>query len=240
MRIVLASLVATAAAACGSPARPAAPVVADAPAHDGDAAHHGHHADHADHGFGDTERWAKVFDDPARDEWQRPDDVVRLLDVGPGLVVADLGAGTGYFERRLGEKVGSAGKVYALDTEPAMVTYLEERGRRERWRSVEARVVAPGDPALGEAQIDRILVVDTWHHLPDRAAYAQKLARALRAGGKVAVVDFTPEAPMGPPPAMRIAAEQVVAELAAAGLDATIAAEELPHQYVVVAVRRVR
>ncbi len=200
------------------------------------------HADHAgaDHGFSDTERWAKVFDDPARDDWQRPDEVVRLLEVGPGLTVADVGAGTGYFERRLSAKVGSAGKVLALDVEPTMIAYLEDRGRREMWRGVEARLVAPDDPALGEADIDRILIVDTWHHLADRAAYAQKLARALRAGGRLAVVDFTVDAPMGPPADARLPAETVVAELAAAGLDATIADESLPHQYVVVAVRRPR
>ena len=132
---------------------------------------------------------------------------------------------------------GSAGRVYALDTEPDMIAYLEERGRREMWRGVEPRLVEADDPALGEAQVDRILVVDTWHHLPDRAGYARKLARALRAGGRLAVVDFTPEAPMGPPPAMRLSAEAVVAELTAAALVAEIAAEELPHQYVVVAVR---
>lgn len=221
-------------AACGGHAATATPT--------GAGGHHagGHHADHADHGFGDAARWAEVFDDPARDAWQRPDEVVRLLGVGPGLTVADVGAGTGYFERRLSHQVGSAGRVLALDVEPAMVAYLEERGRREMWRGVEARLVPGDDPQLGEADVDRILIVDTWHHLPDRAAYGAKLARALRAGGQLAVVDFTPDAPMGPPPAMRLTAEQVAAELGAVGLEATIVDETLPHQYVVLAVRPIR
>jgi predicted methyltransferase len=211
------------------------------PAHDGGGGHHqhgGHHAEHADHDFADADRWAAVFDDPARDEWQRPDEVVALLELAPGLVVADLGAGTGYFEHRLSRAVGGAGKVLALDVEPAMVRHLEERGRREGWGSVEARVVPVDDPGLGEASVDRVLIVDTWHHLGDRGAYAGKLARALRAGGRIAVVDFTIEAPVGPPPAARLPAAAVVAELAAAGLDAGIADESLPHQYVVIAVRR--
>ena len=233
MRSLAAFALSLAAFACGGDAK--APATPQPP-----AANEGHHAAHGDHGFGDTDRWAKVFDDPARDAWQRPDEVVGLLEVGPGLVVADIGAGTGYFERRLSHQVGSAGKVLALDVEPAMIAYLEERGRREAWRGVEAKLVPVDDPQLGEARIDRILIVDTWHHLGDRAAYARKLAFALRAGGKLAVVDFTPEAPMGPPAAMRIAAEQVADELTAVGLQATVAHEDLPHQYVVLAVRPVR
>ena len=233
MRSLAALALSLSVCACGggaqAPAAPQPPAVAAGP-----------HAAHGDHGFGDVDRWAKVFDDPARDAWQRPDEVVSLLEVGPGLIVADLGAGTGYFERRLSHQVGAAGKVLALDVEPALIAYLEERGRREAWRGVEARLVPVDDPQLGEARIDRILIVDTWHHLGDRAGYARKLAFALRAGGKLAVVDFTPEAPMGPPAAMRIAAEQVVAELTAAGLQATIAREDLPHQYVVLAVRPIR
>ncbi len=206
-------------------------------AHAGPAAPAGHHVDHADHRFDDAARWAAVFDDPTRDEWQRPDDVVALLGIGPGQTVVDLGAGTGYFERRLSAKVGSAGRVLALDVEPDMVAHLEQRAQREAWRGVEPRLVATDDPGLGVAQVDRILVVNTWHHLPERAAYAGKLAAALRAGGRLAVVDFTLDAPMGPPAAARLSAEQVVAELTAVGLTATIATESLPHQYVVVGVR---
>ena len=225
------------AAGCGGHAPP---TTATAPVADHGHGDHAAHAGHAGHGFADADRWATVFDDPARDAWQRPDEVVRLLQVGPGLTVADVGAGTGYFERRLSAQVGSAGRVLALDVEPTMITYLEARAQREMWRGVEARLVAADDPALGEADVDRILVVDTWHHLPDRAAYAQKLARALRAGGRLAVVDFTLDAPMGPPPSERLPAETVVADLAAAGLEATIADEALPHQYVVLAVRPAR
>ena len=199
---------------------------------------HHHHQSAGPHGaFANADAWTQMFDDPARDAWQRPDEVVRLLGVGPGSIVADIGAGTGYFERRLSQEVGSAGKVLALDSEPDMVAYLEERSRREVWRSVEPRLVPKDDPQLAEASIDRILVVDTWHHLPDRAAYAGKLARALRAGGRLAVVDFTPESPIGPPVGARVSPLQVAHDLRSVGLTVTIAAEDLPHQYVVLAFR---
>ncbi len=222
-----------AAAACGGGAAPPR-AVTPAPA---DRAHHDHHAHHAGHDFADAARWAEVFDDPARDAWQKPDEVIALLAPGPGQIVADIGAGTGYFERHLTRAVGGAGKILALDTEPTMVAYIAERATRELWSNVVAQVVAADDPGLPAAAVDRILVVDTWHHLPDRPRYAARLAAALRPGGTLAVVDFTLEAPMGPPPAMRLDAATVAAELTAAGLTTRIADESLPHQYVVLATK---
>ncbi|MBL8621406.1 MAG: methyltransferase domain-containing protein [Myxococcales bacterium] len=224
--------------ACGGATKPsAAPPPADHAAH---AGHHGHHADHAAHDFADAAHWATVFDDPARDAWQKPDEVVALLAPGPGQIVADIGAGTGYFERYLTRAVGGAGKILALDSEPAMVAYIAQRATAELWSNVVAQVVTADDPGLPTAGVDRVLIVDTWHHLPDRARYAARLAAALRPGGTLAVVDFTRDAPMGPPVEARLDAATVAAELTAAGLTARIADESLPHQYVVLATKPTR
>lgn len=232
----LASLVVL--AACGGAAAPSPTTPSTAaPADDAHAAHHGHHPGTAAHDFADADAWAAVFDDPARDAWQKPDEVIALLAPGPGQTVADIGAGTGYFERYLTRAVGGAGKILAIDSEPAMVEYIAARARRELWTNVVAQVSAVDDPGLPVAGVDRVLVVDTWHHLPDRARYAAKLAAALRPGSTLVVVDFTLDATMGPPPAARIAPEAVIAELAAVGLSARVADESLPHQYVVVATK---
>lgn len=196
---------------------------------------HGHHGAH--HGFSDVERFARIFDDPGRDAWQRPDEVVRLLELEPGMTVADLGAGTGYFLPHLAEAVGPEGRVLALDVEANMVAHMERRIGEAGMTNVEARQVAPDDPGLAPESVDRILIVDTWHHIDDRERYAARLAAALRPGGRVVVVDFTPESPHGPPPPMRIAAPRVVAELTAAGLTAQTVDESLPYQYVVRAER---
>lgn len=189
---------------------------------------HGHH-----HDFSDVERFAAIFDDPARDEWQRPVDVISMLSITEEMTVADLGAGTGYFLPHLSSAVGADGHVLALDVEENMVTHMRERAASSGLANVEARVIETTDVGLEEASVDRVLVVDTWHHIADRGAYSAALRRSLRPGGFVLVVDFTRDAPEGPPPAMRITAEQVVAELTEGGLAAEILEEELPRQYVV-------
>ena len=80
--------------------------------------------------FADVEQWVAVFDDPARDAYQKPREVVRALRIRPGMRVADVGAGTGYFSRYLSAAVGAAGTVLAVDTEPELVRYLRERAEK--------------------------------------------------------------------------------------------------------------
>ena len=184
--------------------------------------------------FSEVERFARHFDSPDRDAWQKPAEVVTLVDLRPGHVVADIGAGTGYFLSYWSKAVGDQGRVLALDVEPNMVEYMKRRAAKDGWRNVEARVVAPDDPGLAPGTVDRIVVVDTWHHIDDRAAYTSKLLRALRPGGSVVVVDFTLESDLGPPAKHRLPPEQVAKELEAGGLRAQIdRAETLPKQYVV-------
>ncbi len=195
-------------------------------------AHPEHHHDHAMHGFANAEAWTGVFDDPARDAWQRPDDVVRALDLAPAMTVADVGAGTGYFSVRLARAVPQ-GEVIATDIEPDMVRYLGERARREQLpnlRAVQGTATASG---LTARSVDRILVVDVWHHLGDRIAFARDLAAALRPGGRLVIVDFTLAANHGPPKEHRLSPEAIIADLTAAGLKAEVSPVSLPDQYVV-------
>jgi ubiquinone/menaquinone biosynthesis C-methylase UbiE len=160
------------------------------------------------------------------------------MGIAKGMTVADVGAGTGYFLPYLARAVGPTGKVLALDIEPDLVRYMRERAAREGLANVEARVVATDDPALPAGRVDRVLVVDTWHHIDGREAYAAKLAAALAPGGAVYVVDFTMAALHGPPPHHRLAREQVERELASAGLAIGAANVALPEQYVVVGTRK--
>jgi predicted methyltransferase len=200
--------------------------------HPHDHDHHDHHGPLV-HRFEHAEQWAKEFDDPARDAWQRPADVIAALRLAPGMTVADVGAGTGYFLPHLSRAVGPTGKVLALDIEPDMVRYMKERAEREHLANVAPRVVALDDPQLPAGGVDRVLVVDTWHHIDGRPAYAAKLRAGLAPGGVVFVVDFKLDASHGPPREHRITPEQVAAELGQGGLVAEIVAAPLPEQYIV-------
>ncbi len=185
------------------------------------------------HRFDDPARWSKEFDDPARDAWQKPGNVVAALAIAPGMTVADVGAGTGYFEPYLSRAVGTTGTVLAVDIEPSMVQGLRDRGAREHWSNVRASLGAVDDPQLPPRGVDRVLVVDTWHHIPDRAAYAGKIAAALAPGGTLTIVEFKLDSPHGPPAHHRIAPEALEAELKSAGFETSRPAIELPYQYVV-------
>jgi cyclopropane fatty-acyl-phospholipid synthase-like methyltransferase len=188
------------------------------------------------HTFRDAERWAHVFDDPERDAWQKPHAVIQALALEPGAVVADLGAGTGYFSARLARML-PRGTVYAVDLEPDMVKYLAARAEREGLKNMKAIAAAPDDPRL-PARVDLVLLVDTYHHVEDRSRYFRRLAASLEPGGRVAVIDFRLDSPTGPPKSARIAPQQVKAELAAAGYALREEHAFLPYQYFLVFSRR--
>jgi arsenite methyltransferase len=185
------------------------------------------------HGFDDVAKWVEVFDDPARDVWQRPDAVLRELGVASGMTVADLGAGTGYFSVRIARAVGPAGHVLAIDVEAKLVDYLKARAAKEKLPQIEAALVLPDDPSLPAHRVDLVLIVDTWHHIDDRLRYLTKLAAGLAAGGRVAVVDFKKgDFPVGPPDAHKLSADQVIAEFDQAGWTLAGRWDDLPYQYV--------
>jgi predicted methyltransferase len=196
---------------------------------DPDDHHHG-----SEHGTGGVDRWLPMLEGDERDRYQKPDHVVGLVAIEPGMTVVDLGAGTGYFMSRLAAAVGPEGRLLALDVDAELVDFMVERAADSGLDQVEARLVAPDDPALEAANADRVLVVNTWHHLPDREVYAGRIAAALRQGGMLVVIEQTMDSPTGPSRSHRLEPEQVIAELEAGGFEARVVPEELPHQYVVI------
>lgn len=221
-------------ARAAEPAAAASPAAA-APSH----AHGGHgtqargpHDATARHAFDDVEHWTRVFDDPARDAWQKPRELVAALGLAPGATVADLGAGTGYFLRSLSEAVGPGGTVLAADTEPALVAHLRGRAEKEGLGNVVPILASADNPRLPARSADVLLIVDTYHHIDDRVAYARGLAGALAPAGRVAIVDWQQrDLPVGPDAAHKLAREQVVAEMTAAGYALVAEPDVLPYQY---------
>jgi len=170
---------------------------------------------HMDHRFDDPERYAKEFDDPGRDAWQMPERVIEALALKTGAKVADIGAGTGYFSMRLAAAPAKP-TVFAVDLEPAMVAHLAKRAAAEKRVNVVAVQAAADSPNLPEA-MDVVLVVDTYHHIPNRPAYFAGVREKLRPGGRLAIIDFRKGGPGGPPDDFRFTTDQISGELAQAG-----------------------
>jgi ubiquinone/menaquinone biosynthesis C-methylase UbiE len=133
-------------------------------------------------------RWS--YEGGDRDSWQKPAAVVAALQLDPGDVVADIGAGGGYFTFRFADVVGSTGKVYAVDIDAGMVAYLKERVATENRDNVEVVLAATDDPRLPEHGVDIIFTANTYHHFGDRTEYFRRAKKYLKRGGRVAIVDF--------------------------------------------------
>jgi len=185
-----------------------------------------------EHSFGNAQKWSQVFDDPRRDAWQKPHEVIQALALKPDAVIADIGAGTGYFSMRFAHMVPK-GRVYGVDTEPDMVKHLAERAKRDGLANVTAVAGAPDSPRLPE-KADVVVLVDVYHHIGDRERYFRKLQDSLKAGGRVAIIDFRLDSPVGPPKGARMLPEQVKAEMQRAGYALAKEHTFLPNQYFLV------
>ena len=126
-----------------------------------------------------------------RDEWQKPEEVLRALRIEPGQVVADLGSGSGYFTFRLARAVAPGGKVYAVDLDQDMNEYVAAEARKRGLTNVDVIVARPDDPSLPPSGVHLIFSANTYHFLKDRAAYFANARKYLRPGARVVIVDFS-------------------------------------------------
>jgi len=192
-----------------------------------------HGEQHMHKRFDNAEKWSKIFDDPARDAWQKPAEVISALKLPPDAVVADIGSGTGYFAVRLARAVPK-GKVYGADVEPDMVKFLNGRAARENLANLSSHAAGDNGPNL-PAQVDLALVVDTYHHFRDGAAYLRRLRAALRPAGRLVNIDFHKRStPLGPPLAHRLAREDFLRDAEAAGFELIEEPTFLENQYFLV------
>jgi len=186
--------------------------------------HHGNPAD--------LNEYIARLDDPARNEWQRPDVVLAALGITQTSLVCDVGAGTGYFALRLAKL---AAQVYAVDVEPQLLVLLRDRVASAGLQNVTPVLGLPHDPLVPAAVCDLILVVNVFHHVPDKAAYLRRLQATLRPGGRVAIIDFHKrELPVGPPVDHKFAREDCLEQIRAAGLQLVTEHDLLPYQYFLV------
>ncbi len=170
--------------------------------------------------------------DSRRDEWQKPDEVIRALEISPQDVVADIGAGSGYFARRFARH---AHKVYAVDVD-ARALEAAAKGAPSNLTTV---VAAPDDPKLPAGEVNLVFFCNTMHHINNRVEYLRNLARALAPGGRVVNVDFHKKPlPVGPGLSHKLDESEVLKEFEAAGYRLAKKHEFLPYQYFQVFVRQ--
>lgn len=182
----------------------------------------------------DAKAYIAALEDPARDAYQKPHEVMQALAVREGEVIADIGAGSGYFAVRLAHHVGAAGRVYAVDVSADMVRHLHGRVRDTKLTQLSPILAPPDDPLLPEP-VDRVLIVDVWHHIDDQAGYLEKLKTSLKPGGTIVMIDFHKrELPVGPPAGMKIAREDLIAQMTSAGFRVKTEHTFLPYQYFLV------
>lgn len=172
------------------------------------------------------------MEDPSRDAWQKPDEVVRALGLHVGATACDIGAGPGYFSLRLAHAVGKKGHVFAVDVEPRMLDALRQRIAKAKALNVTPVLALDGDPLLPPAACDLVLIVDTFHHFPDGVAYLERLSAALKPGGRIVNIDFhRRDLPVGPPLEHKVAREAFLAQAQKAGLVVVDEPTFLPYQY---------
>ena len=175
-----------------------------------------------------AEEWARIYNDPRRDAWQKPDEVLKALELKPNEVVADIGTGAGYFAHRFAKQVA---KVYAVDIDEGLLRITGGGAPA----NVETVLAAPNDPKLPDASVDTVFFCDVVHHIEDRVAYYRRLARVLRPGGRIVVIDFHKRPlPMGPPVHVKLTPEEVTREFERAGFRSVRQFDILPHQYFLV------
>src|SRR5688572_4249080 len=173
-----------------------------------------------------------------RDERQREENTelsLRLIEVQRGSVVADIGAGSGYYSTRLARLVGPEGRVYANDIQQAMLDIIRDRIARERIASVELVHGTPPDPRLPRAAVDLAIMVDVYHEFSEPQVMLRRIRESLKPGGRLVLLEYRGEDPRVPIlPLHKMTVAQAKTEVEAEGFALTTVKEDLPWQHVLI------
>lgn len=183
----------------------------------------------------DPKAYISMLENPQRDAEQKPQEVIKALDIKEGETIADIGAGSGYFAFRFARHVGNSGRIYAVDINSDMIVFMNRHIRDNKMKNVVTVLSAPDDPLVTDASIDRFFICNTWHHVPNQNHYIALMKKMLRPGGQIIVIDYhKKELPVGPPPEMKMAREEVIKEMETGGFKLAREHTFLPYQYFLV------
>jgi arsenite methyltransferase len=180
----------------------------------------------------DPKAYIGALEDPKRDAYQKPQEVMTALAIKPGEVIADIGAGSGYFTFRLAQHVGGKGKIYAVDVSPDMILHINRRIRELHMSNVVTVLSDSDDPLLPDRSIDRFFFSESWHHIENQTKYLALMKRMLKPAGQVVMIDFQKkDLPVGPPLQMKIAKEDLIKQMQRHGFRLQEEYTFLPYQY---------
>jgi ubiquinone/menaquinone biosynthesis C-methylase UbiE len=177
------------------------------------------------------------YESEGREEWQMPDKVVSLLDIEPGMVVADIGSSSGFFSRRFSPAVGPEGRVLAVDVDLEALAWLAGKAAELGMANIDTVHAGMDDPHLAEHSVDLIFFCNVLHHISDKAAYLSNLKQALKPGGRLAVIEFFKKnLPVGPQdPGHKLSWNETYGLLRDAGFKVVREPQGLPYQYFIIA-----
>lgn len=178
---------------------------------------HEHKHGHANHHMNKTsfEDLVKNFEFAERNEWQKPDEVIRFLGDLKNKTIIDIGAGTGYFEFKINEP---SAKIIAADVDERFIKYIDERIVSEKKTNISSRKAEYEKPPVTEQEADIVFMVDVYHHIENRKDYFSMVKKGLKPNGEMVIVDFKKgNFEHGPPNDMKIEPQAVINEMKLAG-----------------------
>jgi len=176
-----------------------------------------------------------LLEDAGRDTWQKPEEILNALDIKKGQIVADIGAGSGYLTVKLSERVGATGTIYAADIQQEMLDYINKRLVEKGIKNVSLVLGTRDDPKLPPNSLDLAILLSTYHEIAQPIDFMRKIKLALKPKGRLAILEFSDESPIGPPIQVRLPEDLVINELKQAGF--TLSQRHtflLPYQYFLV------
>lgn len=184
------------------------------------------------------ESLVEKFESDDREKWQKPNTIIGGMPDLSNKVVADIGAGTGYFTFRLAPSVE---KVIAIDVDERFINYIESKKalyKEDIQKKIETRLAEYHDPKLKKEEVDFVLVVNTYHHIEDRVTYFRNIKPSFRKDGQLIIIDFKAgDLPIGPPADHKLSIDQITKELKAAGYsEVRIDSSSLQYQDIIIAI----
>ena len=162
-----------------------------------------------------------------------PETAIDKMGIKPGMVVADVGAGVGYFTVRLAKRVEPSGKIYAVDVQPEMLTILKDRARKANLLNIQAILGSESDPHLPPGSCDLILMVDVYHELSQPQKMLRKMKQALKPDGRLVLLEYRKEDPHIPiRPDHKMSVAEAKAEVEAEGYKLERTLSDLPRQHI--------